>query len=831
MGQDGFMLTRAEAERRAQVVRVDEYQIDLDFTRGEEVFGATAAIRFRAEPGASTFVDLAPRGLAAVTLNGRSLDVAALADRRFPLSDLAADNEFVVEATMSYTNTGQGLHRFVDPADDSAYLYAAVFLDEACSVFACFEQPDLKAPVTLSVTAPPQWTVVANGAGQVERPGRWLFAKTEPLAVYFFVVVAGELHGKHIVHDGVPMSLYARRSLAVELDREADEIFEVTRACLDWYHEQFGLRYPFGKYDQAFVPEFSMGAMENPGCVTYRDDLLFRSAVSDAQRELRAVIIAHEMAHMWFGDLVTMRWWDDLWLNESFAEYLGHRVAAEVTRFRDAWTSFAVARKAWGCAADQRPSTHPVAGDVADTEEAMLNFDGISYAKGAATLRQLVAWLGDDMFMAGMRAHFAAHAFGNATLADLLVSLESASGRDLADWARRWWRESGINTLTPRLEPGGSAIEVEQEGAVLRPHRLNIGWYGSDGRATARVPLDLAATVHSGRIPVPAGVSPGDLVLVNDGDLTYTKVRLADWAPLPELLPRIEDSLNRAVLWGAAWEAVRDAAVPPGYFVRLLAAALPAEVQVTMFEDLLGYAWDALIPRYLPAADRAAAGETVAAMCATIARIGDGRQLGAVRGWLSGTADAPALRRVLAGDELPRGVTLDTELRWAVLRRLAVLGELGAAGIDEEYSRDRTATGAEHTAWCHAARPDPAAKERAWRAVLDDPVLSNRLLFLTADGLWQPGQDEVLGEYVDRYASDLSTLARRRPAQVAGRLATLMYPRFMVAPATLEMSKRVLATGDLTSTVRRSVVDATDELRRSLAAQALAREGVRGGTR
>jgi aminopeptidase N len=454
----------------------------------------------------------------------------------------------------------------------------------------------------------------------------------------------------------------------------------------------------------------------------------------------------------------------------------------------------------------------------------MLNFDGISYAKGAATLRQLVAWLGEETFMAGVRTHFAAHAFGNATLADLLVSLESASGRDLADWARRWWRESGINTLAPRWEAGGSAVVVEQAGAVLRPHRINIGWYGPDGHATGRVPVDLDATVHSGPVSVPAGVSADDLLLVNDGDLTYTKVRLADWAPLPGLLPRVGDSLTRAVFWGAAWEAVRDAVLPPGYFVRLLVAALPAEVQVTMFEDLLGYAGEALIPRYLPAGDQAAASEPLAAICAKIARVGDGRQLGAVRGWVSFTADGPALRRALAGSGLPRGVTLDNELRWAVLRRLAVLGELGAAEIDEEYAQDRTATGAEHAAWCRAASPDPAAKERAWAAVRDDQGLSNRLLFVTADGFWQPGQESVLAGYVDRYASDLSTLARHRPALVAGRLATLMYPRFMVRPATLEMSERVLATGDLTSTVRRSVVDATDELRRSLKAQALARE-------
>jgi aminopeptidase N len=831
MRQYGDMpsLTRAEAERRAQLLRVDGYQIDLDLTRGPEVFGSTTTIRFRAaEPGAGTFLDLAPRALAAVTLNGRALDPAALADRRFPLTGLAADNELVVQATMAYTNTGQGLHRFVDPADGGTYLYSAAFLDQACTIFACFEQPDLKAPVALRVTAPPQWTVVGNGAARLPRPGRWEFATTPPLATYLMALVAGEYHGVHTVHDGVPMSLYARRSLAEHLDREAPELLEVTKAALDRYHELFGVRYPFGKYDQAFVPEFTMGAMENPGCVTFRDDLVFRAAVSEARRELRAVIIAHEMAHMWFGDLVTMRWWDDLWLNESFAEYLGHRVTAEVTRFRDAWSSFAVGRKAWGYAADERPSTHPVASDVHDAEQALLNFDGISYAKGAAILRQLVAWLGDEVFLDGLREHVKAHAYGNATLADLVAALDRASGRDLGEWARVWLREAGVNTLRPVVV--GDEVGIIQEGEVPRPHRLGIGWYGRDGRATARVEMDLTATLHSGRLRVPDRVRPGDVLLLNDGDLSYAKVRLADWASLPDLLPQTPDPLTRAVLWGAAWEAVRDAVLPADFFVDLLVRTLPAESHATVFEHLLGHAWEHAIPRYLTPVAAPAAARTLAELCASIARRGDARRRSALHGWIAGSSDTGALRAALSGAGLPAGVVLDVELRWALLRRLSVLGDVCAAEIDEEYARDLGAAGAEHAAWCHAARPDPEAKARAWTAVMVDKTLSNRLLFVTAEGFWQPDQRGLTESYVDRYAVDVPTMARRRPAQVAGRLATLGYPRYAVAPGTLTMSKRMLARDDLTPAVRRAVVDATHDLRRSLAAQALARAGTPGGT-
>jgi aminopeptidase N len=820
-------LTRAEAELRAQLLRVDGYEIDLDLTRGTEVFGSRTTIRFRAaEPGAATFLDLAARAVSAVTLNGRPLDTTAGSARRYPLAGLAADNELVVEATMAYTNTGQGLHRYVDPADGGTYLYSAAFLEDACGVFACFEQPDLKAPVKLRVTAPPQWTVVGNGPGRLLQPGRWEFAATPPLATYLVALVAGEYHGVHTVHDGVPMSVYARRSLAADLDREAPEILDVTRASLDRYHELFGVRYPFGKYDQVYVPEFTMGAMENPGCVTFRDDLLFRSDVSEAQRELRAVIIAHEMAHMWFGDLVTMRWWDDLWLNESFAEYLGHRVAAEVTRFRDVWSSFAMGRKAWGYAADDRPTTHPVAGDVADTDVALLNFDGISYAKGAAVLRQLVAWLGDDVFFAGMREHFAAHAFGNATLADLLASLHRASGRDLGEWARVWLREAGVNTLRPA--PVGTHLDVIQEGAVPRPHKVGIGWYGRDGRQLARVEADLTAAVHSGRIPLPAGAGPEDVVLVNDGDLTYAKARLVDWEPLCEVLPGVADPLNRAVLWAAAWQAVRDAELPAEVFVDLLARGLPVETTVSVFEDLLASAWSAALPLYLSEPARPAASRRLVDMCEAVAARGDNRRLSAVRAWAAGTGDVAALRRRLDGHDLPKGVVADAELRWELLRRLSALGAAGEAEIDEEYARDRAA-GAEHAAWCRAARPDPDAKARAWDALTTGDTLSNTLLFATAEGFWRPEQRLLTESYVDRYATDFPVMAHRRPASVAGRLARLGFPRYAVAQETLDMAERLLARDDLTPAIRRAVVDARHDLRRGVAARALGRAAVPGG--
>ena len=467
-------LTHAEAIRRASLINVESYDIDLDLTRGEEIFRSITTITFGcAEPGADTFLDVKPATLRGVTLNGTAVDPAAFAGGRLPLRDLATANVLVVEADMAYTNTGTGLHRFVDPADGNTYLYAQSFLDDAPQWFACFDQPDLKAPITLRVTADPAWLLASNGAESQVAPGVWEFATTKPLATYFVTLIAGPYHVVRDEHDGVPLAIYARAALKPHLDAQAPEIFEVTKACLDRYHRMFEVHFPFGKYDQAFVPEFTMGAMENPGCVTFRDDLIFTSAATESQYEDRACIVAHEMAHMWFGDLVTMRWWDDLWLNESFADYLGVRVTADATRYREAWTSFALGRKAWGYAADQRPSTHPVAGTVHDTDQALVNFDGISYAKGASVLKQLAAVIGDDAFLAGLRTHFARHAYGNATLADLLDALSEASGRDLSEWAEVWLRTSGVNTLRAHRVDGG--LRIEQTAApVYRPHHVEV---------------------------------------------------------------------------------------------------------------------------------------------------------------------------------------------------------------------------------------------------------------------------------------------------------------------------------------------------------------------
>jgi aminopeptidase N len=836
-------LSRAEAVERAGLVRVDSYRVDLDLAgaHDQDTFVSTCTVAFQAD--ADTFVELKPVQLIEVRLNGTPLELSALRDNRLPLTGLTGQNELTFQARMGYSHSGEGLHRFVDPEDGETYLYAQSFLDDAQRIFPCLDQPDLKAAVTLSVTAPTGWEVAGNAAGVQSEPGRWIFEPTAPMSTYLFSLIAGPYHVRRTEHDGIPLALYCRRSLAPHLDKDVDEIFEITAASFDRCHELFGVRYPFGKYDQAFVPEFNAGAMENVGLVTLRDEYVFRSAVTDAERELRAETIAHEMAHMWFGDLVTMRWWDDLWLNESFAEYLGYRVVADATRFRDAWTGFAGSRKGWGYAADQRPSTHPVAPEsVVDTAHALLNFDGISYAKGAAALRQLAAWIGDEAFLTGLRAHIQTHAYGNATLADLLDALATASGRDLTAWAEVWLRTPQVNTLWPIVSvgPDGTyeSVHIEQTAPAshptLRPHRIGVGLFDRGIRRQS-VSVDLPAVADT---PVPelSGEPVGDLILLNDGDLTFAKIRFdpTSLAALPETLTVLAEPLARALVWAAAADAVRDAWLPAEEFVRLLEAGLPAESQLSVLRDLTrfatsraadaGYVYAGVLGRCLPPERVAAVERRVAATCrAAMDRARDsGVQLLAALGFVgaAGADDVPELRRWLAG-ETPAGLVADPDLRWAVMARLAVLGDANEADIDAEYEGDRTASGAVQAVRCRASRPDPAAKRRAWETIVADATSSNRLVAAAAEGFWCPGQDRLTESYVERYFDEMPAVARLRTPMMTIQVAASGFPRYAANPSTIQRAEELLRVDGLDPALRRVVVDGTDELRRTYAAREL----------
>jgi aminopeptidase N len=854
-------LTRSEAIVRADLLRVDAYRIDLDLAGADrsDRFESTTTITFSCRrPGEPTFVEVKPDQLHEVRLNGVPVDPALLRGNRLPLTGLASENEIVVRATMRCSNTGEGLHRFVDPEDGCVYLYAQAFLDDAQRIFACFDQPDLKATFTLAVTAPPDWVVAGNGAGcevAPDSPGpdrvgsvRWEFDTTAPISTYLVSLIAGPYHVRRDTHDGIPLALYCRRGVAAHLDKDVDEILGYTRAAFDTYHELFGVRYPFGKYDQAFVPEFNAGAMENVGLVTFRDDYIFRSAVADDQRELRAKVIAHEMAHMWFGDLVTMRWWDDLWLNESFAEYLANRVVGDATRFTSSWTGFVVGRKAWGYAADQRPSTHPVAPpELEDSADALFNFDGISYAKGAAVLRQLVAWLSDDVFLAGLREHIRTHAFGNATLADLLDALGTAAGRDLSGWAEVWLRRPQVNTLRPRGGLDGARYQevvVEQTAPAayptLRPHLIHVGVY-SGGALSRRVAVVLDPTVDGGRTPVPelAGVERGDLLLLNDGDLTYAKIRFdpATRAALPSVLPSLTDSLARALVWAAVADAARDGEVPMRDFVDLLVTGLPAETEEMIVNDLIRFATTrppdsyfplaASVPRFTAPENLDATEARVAAACYEALRRaapGSGLQLLAAGGYAgcAGNSEVGRLRDWLAG-RVPAGLDVDADLRWSLLSRLCALGEAGAADVEAEVARDRTASGTQHAARCRALLPDPVAKAAAWHILMRDDALSNRLVVATGDGFWHPRQAELTRPYVDKFFDEAPAMAARRTPAIVKRATEVAFPRHAVELRTQQLAEAMLARTDLTNGLRRVVGDLTDELRRAVAGRTLDR--------
>ncbi|MDF3148862.1 aminopeptidase N, partial [Streptomyces sp. T21Q-yed] len=682
------VLTRDEAQTRAQLLDVHRYTVELDLTTGDETFDSRTVIRFttRADHAdTDTFVEIKPAELRSVTLDGHPLDPETLDENRLPLKNLTAGkHELRVDAAMRYSRTGEGMHRFTDPVDGETYLYTNLCMDDAQRVFAAFDQPDLKAVFDLSVKAPEGWTVLANGITEHLDDGRWQAAATPLISTYLLAVAAGPWHSVYTEHRGLPFGLHCRRSLAPYLDTDTDELFEVTRACFDRYHEKFEEPYPFDSYDQAFVPEFNAGAMENPGLVTFRDEFVYRSAVTDAERQTRAMVIAHEMAHMWFGDLVTLRWWDDIWLNESFAEYMGYQTCAEATRFTDTWTDFGVARKAWGYDADQRPSTHPVAPEgVNDTATAQLNFDGISYSKGASALRQLVAWLGEKDFLTGINTHVARHKFANATLADFVDSLAAATERDVHSWADAWLRTTGVDTLTPAVTPGENGtytLTVDRAGS--RPHRIAVGLYDLDlgdneGHLVLRERLDLDVPQAA---PQPIGKRPA-LLLLNDGDLTYAKVRFEpeSFETVRTSLAGLPDPLTRALVWNALRDAVRDGELAPGAYLEAARAHLPHESDLAVVQGVLAFATAQVADRYVTPEERPAALSTLSSLCRDLIRRtedGDnpGLRLIAVRHFVDVAAHPDTIAAWLADGTVPGGPELDPELRWRVLSRLAVLG-------------------------------------------------------------------------------------------------------------------------------------------------------------
>ncbi len=816
-------LTRAEATTRAALITVDAMTVDLDLDRGSEVFGSHTTIRFAcADPGASTFVEVRARALHSVTLNGTALDPASVAGGRLVLDDLATDNLLEVDATMAYSHDGQGLHRSTDPADGEAYVYGHLFLDAAPTVFACFDQPDLKAPYTVSVGAPTDWTVLGNGGATLVAPGRTELAETPPLATYFVTVCAGPWASVRAEHDGIPLGVHARRSLEPYLTAQAEHMLEATRACFDYYHRLFGIRYPFGEYHQVFVPEFNAGAMENPGCVTFRDTMVFRGAATPDEVFQRSNTIAHEMAHMWFGDLVTMRWWDDLWLNESFAEYMAYRTTSEVTEFTDAWVEFGVIRKQWGYAAERAPSTHPVAGSPApDAISALGNFDGISYAKGASVLRQLIAHIGDDAFVAGVGDHLRSHAFGNGDLGQFLAAMESASGRSLSAWSAAWLETAGADRLA--VADGVLTRTPPPAYPADRPHTLDVAAF-ADGVEVARVDV----VVNGSRTAVPGldAVPPGALVVPNASDLTWAEVSLdaETVAALPVSLASVPDAQARAVLWVSLLGAVSRSEVDPRVALEVFVNAWPREQSAAVLARTAVVVTNRLVPMFLPPLEQEAAlalvAEAAEALLERSSSVGgaegDALAVVAARVWAGAGADTERLRRWAGGDGLPGVLAGDDDFRWKVLRRLSSLDALSDDEVDEAEAADRSLAGSLAALGVRAVRPTASAKEWAWARLRDDAELSNYAALSLATGFWVTGDPELVRPYVGRVGDLVVALSSRMGDDALARVVTAIHPTRLVDDATARVSAGLLERDDLTPGVRRALVDADFELREAL---------------
>ncbi|MCY0932087.1 aminopeptidase N [Streptomyces sp. H27-H1] len=836
-------LTRNEAQLRAQLLDVRQYEVALDLTTGDETFESRTVIRFTARAAGDTFVELKPDELRSAALDGHPLDPASLSDGRLPLTGLAeGPHELRIATRMRYSRTGEGLHRFTDPADGETYVYTQMFMDDVQRVFPAFDQPDLKATFEFTVTAPAHWTVLANGVTtrvttrDGERDGEnggdgaatWTSARTPVISTYLAAVAAGPWHSVRTEHAGLPFGIHCRRSLAPYLDADAEEILGLTTACYDRFHEKFSEPYPFDSYDQAFVPEFNAGAMENPGLVTFQDGYVFRSAVTDSERQRRAVTIAHEMAHMWFGDLVTLSWWDDIWLNESFAEFMGYQTLIEATRFTETWTGFGMERKPWGYDADQRPSTHPVAPDasaVPDTASALLNFDGISYAKGASALRQLVAWLGEKDFLAGINTHFARHKFANASLADFVDSLAAHTDRDVHAWAETWLRTTGVDTLTPRVEdsPEGWTLTVDRTGS--RPHHIAAGLYdrAPDGALEPREVL--ALDVPSDEVLSASGPRPALLVL-NDGDLTYAKVRL-DGTSLETALSgisRIPDPLTRAVVWNSLRDMVRDGELAAADYLATAAAHVPVESDLAIVQGVLTFTRAHIADRYLTPDRRTEALTTLTAIARDLLRRTEdgsdpGLRLVAVRTLVDSATQPDTVAGWLAEGTVPGGPELDPALRWRILARLSVLGASGEADIDAALAADPSANGQEGAARCRAALPTAEAKAAAWERLFHDDTLSNYLFTATAQGFWQPEQADLVREYVLRSYPEAVTLAARRGPAIADAAGRWVLPGHEITEANLQAGHACLTAPDITPLLHRKLVDHLDDLSRALRAR------------
>ena len=846
----GENLTKVEALTRSQHITVKAYAIEIDLrdVATSPTFRTTATVTFLAEPGQSSFIDAIAQTVHRVTLNGKDLDPAdVFADSRIQLPSLKADNTLEVEADFAYTNSGEGLHRFMDPVDSEVYLYTQFEVPDSRRVFPVFEQPDLKATFSFTIHAPAHWEVVSNQPTPtpttVEGGSTWSFSPTPRISSYITALIAGPYE---VVRDEltsssgktIPLGVLSRKSLAQFLD--TDYIIDITRKGFEYFESRFGVPYPFEKYDQLFVPEFNAGAMENAGAVTFTETYVFRSQVSDAVRERRVVTILHELAHMWFGDLVTMRWWNDLWLNESFAEWASTIATAEATEWTEAWTTFQAMEKSWAYRQDQLPSTHPIVANIRDIEDVQVNFDGITYAKGGSVLKQLVAWVGEEAFFRGVHNYFVKHQWGNATLSDLLKELEDTSGRDLRPWSELWLETAGVNTLYPEVTTDDSGVitdfQIRQtapdDWPTLRPHRLALGFYnsGEDGvlHRVWRTELDIDGEFSP--VADAVGQIRPALILINDDDLAYAKIRLDEHSrhTAVENLSQVASPLARALIWGSLWDSTRDAETPPADFIELVLGNIAQETESTTIRTALGQL--ALVARNYVTPERRSAvledvGTRVWDLANNAAAASDAQfQLVKAFATLASTSDhAEILRSLREGDTTLAGLTIDTDLSWELLAGMALCGKASSSDIDTALEADKTSNGQQAAARARSMLPSTVDKKAVFDQLVSSDATPNAIVRSLTLGYDLVNDQSALEPLVDEYFSMLEPMWNSRTYKIAEYLAEGLYPGSLVSEELVEKSKAWLESHTSIPALRRIVEESVAGVERALRVQALDR--------
>jgi aminopeptidase N len=842
----GENLTRAEARARAKNITVRSYDISIDLSDAQsaETFRTVTTVSFLADEGSSTFIDAITSRVHSITLNGVSVDVSAADGARIQLDQLQTQNTLVVDADFSFTNTGEGLHKFVDPVDGEVYLYTQFEVPDSRRVFAVFEQPDLKATFAFTITAPNSWQVVSNQPTPEPRSAGdtnvFEFSATPRISSYITALIAGPytvVRDELVSSNGktVPLGVFARASMFDYLD--ADYIFDITKKGFAYFEKRFGMAYPFDKYDQLFVPEFNAGAMENAGAVTFTETYVFRSKVSDAIRERRVVTILHELAHMWFGDLVTMRWWNDLWLNESFAEWASTIATAEATEWTEAWTTFLAMEKSWAYRQDQLPSTHPVVATINDLEDVQVNFDGITYAKGGSVLKQLVAWVGEDAFFAGVQNYFKTHQWSNTELADLLAELEKTSGRDLTSWSKKWLETAGVNTLRPVVDTDADGVitsfaiaqSAPEDWPTLRPHRLAIGIYLRNGETVSRVhrvECDIDGELTD--IPQMVGLHRGDAIVLNDDDLAYAKIRLDESSMSFALdnLSQFESPLTRALVWGAAWDATRDAEMPARDYRALILRNLDSETESTTIRTVLGQL--SLVTKIYAAPDTVDAAQKDVAdtlwRWSTEAAPGSDQQFQFVKAFAALACDsshAELLSGLLEGSQSVPGLTLDTDLEWELLGGLVLLGKAGEKEIDQRLASDNTSNGAQAAARIRAMRPTPEAKREVFDELTSSTELPNLIIRSATMGYNHVNNPNLLDGLVEPYFEALLPIWESRTYKIAEYLVEGLYPVALVNDHIHTATENWLDTSDAPPALRRMVEENLAGVLRAKKAQEL----------